>query len=358
VNPGPAASGSFVTTRAIAPFLALAVGAALTARTGSAWLWLVTAAAFGFAVAGLVMRPQLPRFSTRPVEVRATVGQPTRVECDLTNEGTTRTAPVRMVLRDAGFEDLRVWVAPLDPGETARIDALCTPIRRAYSENSTFVVTVLNPLGASGRAVAMTLPARRVIVHPDMVPVRLPAAGGGSVDDTPGSVSPMGVDIHGIREWRQGDAAREVHWRNTARRGRPVVIERELPSAPRVAVLVVGPASAADWEDCVTLAASAVVEAARQGRQVALAACQDGLPLLATGSRTALLDRAAALVDPRPPGARALARMAEWLGPGGELLVAAPAAPPWLWWAGASNEASALGLRLGVLRFEPQEAVR
>src|SRR5918912_409029 len=36
-----------------------------------------------------------------------------------------------------------------------------------------------------------------------------------------------GMDFHGVREWRQGDPLRRVHWPTTARTGRLSVVEFE-----------------------------------------------------------------------------------------------------------------------------------
>ncbi len=47
-----------------------------------------------------------------------------------------------------------------------------------------------------------------------------------------------GGEFHGLREWRAGDDARDVHWRTSAHAGRLMVREWEVESARRVSVVL------------------------------------------------------------------------------------------------------------------------
>ena len=86
-----------------------------------------------------------------------------------------------------------------------------------------------------------------------------------------------GLEVAGVREFRDGDNLRHVHWRSTARRGTLVVREFEHEAADAVAVLIDTRAEvyAADgsgqaFEDLVQAAASIVHSVTRSGRPVEL----------------------------------------------------------------------------------------
>ncbi|HVK02600.1 MAG TPA: DUF58 domain-containing protein [Armatimonadaceae bacterium] len=70
-----------------------------------------------------------------------------------------------------------------------------------------------------------------MVVHPEPIPVRDLAVGGEGmygVRERDGKTRRgEGMDFHGVREYRQGDALRRVHWRTTARTGKLAVVEFE-----------------------------------------------------------------------------------------------------------------------------------
>ena len=82
-----------------------------------------------------------------------------------------------------------------------------------------------------------------------------------------------GFELHGVREYEQGESLRRVHWRSTARRGQLMV--KELEDAPRdeIAVLLDADASAVVGEsfDVQVRAAGSILEAyVRRGRRAVL----------------------------------------------------------------------------------------
>jgi uncharacterized protein (DUF58 family) len=87
-----------------------------------------------------------------------------------------------------------------------------------------------------------------------------------------------GFELHGVREYEQGESLRRVHWRSTARRGQLMV--KELEDAPRdeIAVLLDGYARAVVGEsfDVQVRAAGSVLDAyVRRGRRAVLAIDSD-----------------------------------------------------------------------------------
>ncbi len=86
-----------------------------------------------------------------------------------------------------------------------------------------------------------------------------------------------GRDFHGLRPHREGDDARDIHWKRTAREGRLVTREYETEAARRVGVRLETrleapptPAVAEALERAVDLAASLVVHHHRRGYDVVL----------------------------------------------------------------------------------------
>jgi uncharacterized protein (DUF58 family) len=82
-----------------------------------------------------------------------------------------------------------------------------------------------------------------------------------------------GFELHGVREYEQGESLRRVHWRSTARRGQLMV--KELEDAPRdeIAVLLDADASAVVGEsfDVQVRAAGSILDSyVRGGRRVVL----------------------------------------------------------------------------------------
>jgi hypothetical protein len=135
----------------------------------------------------------------------------------------------------------------------------------------------------------------------------------------------QGSEVLGVRQWRAGDDLRRIHWRSTARTGRPTLIERGDPRTTHLRVLLVGSADYPGFEDAVSVAASACDLALRRGSTVtAVAWLLDGPVTAPTGSRWELLDWWSGLAgtvfpDPAVVGS---------VGPGGlgrgEWLVAGP----------------------------------
>lgn len=90
--------------------------------------------------------------------------------------------------------------------------------------------------------------ARTLVAPPALVvfpaPIDLPglrtaaglAAVAASLGDSP--IVPGDDVVAGLREWRDGDSPRSVHWRATARRGQPIVKERDGSSGECVVVVL------------------------------------------------------------------------------------------------------------------------
>ena len=102
---------------------------------------------------------------------------------------------------------------------------------RALIEDPFGLASARVPLEAPGALLVRPRPAAVERLFSDEGPTR---AGGSRLAVR----RPTGFDVHGVREWGEGESLRHVHWRSTAKRGRLMV--KELEDAPRdeVAVLL------------------------------------------------------------------------------------------------------------------------
>ncbi len=105
-----------------------------------------------------------------------------------------------------------------------------------------------------------------------------------------------GLDVAGVREFRDGDSLRHVHWRSTARRGALVVREFERDVRQPVALLLdtrrpvqAGDGAAEAFDDLVRAAASIAHAVTQSGRAVHLAGASGAEPLTAVTGWTQAL---------------------------------------------------------------------
>jgi uncharacterized protein (DUF58 family) len=135
---------------------------------------------------------------------------------------------------------------------------------------------------------------------------------------------PSGYELHGVREWEQGESLRNVHWRSTAHRGQLML--KELEDAPRdeVVVLLDGEAATggASFDVAVRAAGSVLWAHVRRGRrcllvvnsaeheayavQTELAGWRGALEVLAAVEPTGRTPVTALLAGQASPAARAL----------------------------------------------------
>jgi uncharacterized protein (DUF58 family) len=166
-----------------------------------------------------------------------------------------------------------------------------------------------------------------VIVLPEVYPLEVPPPplAGDSGERAVGRRARRG-EFHGLREFRDGDDPRDVHWRSTARIGRPMVREHEDEPARRVTVfldnaLPGGPACEEGeqldgLERAVSLVASLAAHYLERGVSVRLVARGDRQPWAATPAQLPRLLRWLALLPtvdegvpfaaPAEPGIEAL----------------------------------------------------
>ncbi|GAA5151195.1 DUF58 domain-containing protein [Nocardioides marinquilinus] len=210
-----------------------------------------------------------------------TAGQPARVNLALTNEGRT---PSGVLL----LEDHVPYVLGTRPrfvldgighGWRRQVTYQVRSDVRGRFEIGPMTVRVGDAFGLVelGRAFRMTVP---LIVTPRTVPLpAIPLGGGwtGSGDNRPRAFATGSAEDVTVRDYRQGDDLRRVHWRSSARTGELMVRREEQPWQSRATVLVDnrltahrGQGIASSLEAAVSAAASIAVHLSQRGYMVRL----------------------------------------------------------------------------------------
>jgi uncharacterized protein (DUF58 family) len=177
---------------------------------------------------------------------------------------------------------------------TARLGYRVHPTMRGVHQLGPLRARITDPFGLAEfeRELAGT---SRVVVVPRTVPLAgLPGGSGTGVGDD-GSVrlrSGQGEDDAVVRQYRQGDDLRRVHWRSTARRDELMVRVEERPWRGGTTVLLdrrgpahrgTGPAASLEW--AVSMAGSVCLHLHHCGQQVRLVA-EDGQVLVGDEAET------------------------------------------------------------------------
>lgn len=110
-----------------------------------------------------------------------------------------------------------------------------------------------------------------LVTHPRIFTPAELAARSGEGDDELGCITgARSNSIAGLRSFRTGDSTADIHWKATARRGQPIVKEREHDCGDLVEVVLDRRCSAETFETALSLAATAVLQACADQRPVQL----------------------------------------------------------------------------------------
>lgn len=182
---------------------------------------LLLAAADGWIARGASV--QVQRF----VPDRFSVGAPNRIELDVIHTGARA---LRVRLLDAQPESFVAepaeHVQRLEPHSRVRLSYRTTPGRRGRFELGDVWLRVLGPLGLVCHERILPLRAS-VAVYPDLRGASRLLLSTGALDLVNLGLRRLRQDGRGsefarLRDYAQGDSARDVAWKATARRGRPV----------------------------------------------------------------------------------------------------------------------------------------
>jgi uncharacterized protein (DUF58 family) len=147
-----------------------------------------------------------------------------------------------------------------------------------------------------------------------------------------------------------------VHWRSTARRGRLVVLEREIPKPGGLALVLAATPGDDRWESVVSIGAWTGAAAVAAGRDVTLVAAVAGGAELGPDDATTILDWCAQSKASLPDEEQMLGAF-DFAGRGGDVAVAAGPSAYHGWWQWASALADSREITLVALAVDPPDAL-
>lgn len=289
-------------------------------NTGNNALYLVVAVMLaGLVVSGVVSRQNV-RGLEAELEAEGDVfaNQPFSLEFRLENRSRWLPRWLLLVAASRSGSPRLVPYLPRRGVSRGRLDLLLRS--RGRQPMPALHVSSLFPFGFFRKGVRC--PAdRELLVFPELYPAAtVEVEQSGRFGETSVQRSGWGHDLYALRGFRQGDDPRGIHWKQTARTGDIVYMERETEESRRLSILfdngvggLEGEEDRARFERLVSEAATTAVDYLGRGFEVELVTRERALPF-AGGRRQrqailehlALIAPAAASAEPlrsRDPGA-------------------------------------------------------
>jgi uncharacterized protein (DUF58 family) len=272
------------------------------------------------------------RLADRPFRVRRGWGDAEHMEGDnvpvtaeLESTATVLPASVTLVERVGRLGEQRHLLRR--DGRRLRVRYVLERLPRGRYAFDEVRVELADPFALERAVVALPAPGA-LLVYPRLVRLdRLFSESGARSHDGRRLLlrRHTGFELHGVREYEQGESLRRVHWRSTARRGQLMV--KELEDAPRDEIAVVLDADAksvvGESFEMQVRAAGSIAEAyVRRGRRAVLVVNSEqrevqqvhspaadwrrALELLAAVEPTGMMPAARLLAEEDGPAARAL----------------------------------------------------
>jgi uncharacterized protein (DUF58 family) len=264
-------------------FVAITIGVGFAAvNTGNNLLYLV----LGWMMSAIVASGVLSEQALRKLDVsrippaRVHAGRPFLMGVALTNK--KRRLPSFSIeiedLIDDKPLDKKCYFLKVPAGRTQQTRYRHTFTRRGLYQLEGVRVSTKFPFALFRKSRDVELPGE-ILVYPAVVPVTPPSTPARTQGDDPNARLGRRGEFFGLREHRDGDEIRDVHWASTARQGRLMVREYEQESHRRVNLLVdnglpraAGEADEEALERAISLAASLASHYLAQGFAVRLIA--------------------------------------------------------------------------------------
>jgi uncharacterized protein (DUF58 family) len=286
-------------------FASVVLGLAAVNTGNNALMALLGLALGSYVVSGTWSRQVLATIEAKvdlPTEIYA--GRPTVVDVEL--ENTSGIFPAYgLIVRDAAGKALLKEVC-LATGQRKRHSVEVEFPRRGWQELGPWRLEVLLPLGFFLKS-KILVTGRQVLVYPKLLPSSSAAVRRGGGRRAPDALESRGREgeVTQLRDYRDGDELRAMHWKQTARQQRMVVVERERATEKPV-FFVLDPrledpneAGQLDrFERIVSEVATGVVQRLRQGVRVGLVVGSRVVPPVREVRRAPVLLRPLAEVEP------------------------------------------------------------
>lgn len=299
-------------TRALGAFAVSALALALAAlNTGNNALYLLLAISLGTLVAsGILSRHTLGHLEVA-AQVRGEVfaAAPVRMQLSLTN--TSRWLPAFGVTCRLHGAPGQVVAPRLAPGERADLVMPTVFRRRGYHPLPAVCLEVSMPLPFFIKSVRVAQPGR-LLVYPRRVPGaegRWGGRGDRQWDEGVRTGGGRGGEVELLREFHPGDDRRDIHWKQTARQQRLIVMERRDPRVPARFLVLDRQLPRRDdphllerFEDLVSEVSSVALRRLARGDSVGLVVGGAVMPPARGASQARSLLRTLALVEAAGPG--------------------------------------------------------
>lgn len=238
-------------------------------------------------VSGLLMRRHSLRLALErsPKPSRVAIDEPAIVTVGIENRAPAKT-PLLMAEEQLDYalgDRPRFVVPPLRAGERCSVTYTVRSHIRGRHRLGPLGVRLRDPFGLTSRVGAVS-GSGELIVLPRIEPLgsgRPPGNGIGAEGAIPHMVALHGEDDVSVREYRDGDDLRRIHWPATARTGDLMVRQEDRPARRRAVILLDsrasahrGSGSASSFEWAVTAAASISAHLIQQRYAVHLATAE------------------------------------------------------------------------------------
>jgi uncharacterized protein (DUF58 family) len=206
-------------------FVTLGLGFAAV-NTGTNLMYLV----FGFMLSLIVLSGVLSEHVLRALTVerrlpqRAVAGEPALVELVVKN-GKQRLVSYSVEIEDQaeGDDNLRrCYFLKIPPRGEQAASYRRVPLRRGVLRFSGFSIATRFPFALFEKSRDVEL-ASELLVYPRPLPAQLPDALFKEQGERSASARGRGTETRELREYRQDDEVRMIHWRRSAALGKPVV---------------------------------------------------------------------------------------------------------------------------------------
>ncbi len=245
---------------------------------------------FGFSLGGILVNlfycwRTLPALRIRRiVPETAVAGQPFTIRYALTN--TSRFAVARnlhieeFLPRKSPATKPEVFVASLAPGDSITVSTQVALPTRGRLNFSSLRISTRFPFHLFVKWVRIEQ-AQEVIVFPQLGRLRAEVKPGTRALESAGADGSMGwsrgdEEFYGVREYREGDNPRRIHWRRSARTGQLMIREMAQPKSYQLWCVIntrIRPYDAeqsARLEAAISAAATVICDALERGAKIGL----------------------------------------------------------------------------------------